>query len=56
MYEQFYTTAFIFFLSFSFFFSNFIYLLAVLHGLWDLSCQPGIKPMSPAVDAQSLNH
>ena len=45
-----------FFFKFVFFFSKFIYLLAVLHGLWDLSCQSGIKPMSPAVEAQSLNH
>ena len=54
MYEQFYTTA--FFFLFCIFFSNFIYLLAVLHGLQDLSCQPDIKPMSPAVEAQNLNH
>ena len=26
------------------------------HSMWDLSSQPGIGPMSPAVGAQNLNH
>lgn len=37
-----------FFFKFFLFLSNFIYLLAVLHGLWDPGCQSGITPMSPA--------
>ena len=27
-----------------------------LHGMWDLSSPRGIKPMPPAVEAQSPNH
>ena len=30
-------------------------ILAMQHGLWDLKYQTGVKPMPPAVDAQSLN-
>ena len=40
----------VFFLFFVFFF------LAVPHGIWDLSSQPEMEPMLPAVEAQSLNH
>ena len=26
------------------------------HSMWDLSSLPGTEPMSPAVEAQNLNH
>ena len=26
------------------------------HSMWDLSSLPGIEPVSPAVEAQNLNH
>ena len=32
------------------------FFLAVPHGIWDLSSQPEMEPMLPAVEAQSLNH
>ena len=32
------------------------FFLAAPHGLWDLSSQPGIEPVPPAVEAQSPNH
>ena len=38
----------------------FFFLLPIPCGMWDLSSPtrdgPGIKPMPPAVEAQSLNH
>ena len=39
-------------------FCLFVYLfgLQVACGMWDLSSPPGIKPVPPAVKAQSLNH
>ena len=32
------------------------FIFAALHGMWDLVPSPGIEPMSPAVEVQSLNH
>ena len=40
---------------FFFFCINFCF-LAMSHGIQDLSSQPGIKPMLPAVEACSLSH
>ena len=34
----------------------FFFFLAVQHGMWDLSSQPEMEPVLPAVEAQSLNH
>ena len=31
------------------------FFLAMPHGMWNLSSQPGIKPMPPALKAQHLN-
>ena len=28
----------------------------MLHGRWDLIPQPGIEPLPPALELQSLNH
>ena len=42
-----------------FFFLNqfkFVYLLTAPLGMWDLVPWPGIEPMTPAVEARSLNH
>lgn len=54
MYEQFYTTAFFFFFKFFPFLSNFIYLLAVLHGLWDPGLPNGCQTHVPCGGAQVL--
>ena len=40
--------------TFVFFFS--FYFLAMPCGMWDLSPQPGIEPVPPAVGVQSPNH
>ena len=34
----------------------YIFILAVLCSMWDLSSQPGIEPISPALESQSPNH
>jgi len=36
--------------------TRFFFFLAVPHGMWDLSSQPEMEPVLPAVEAQSLNH
>ena len=41
---------------FIYFFLDILFYLAALHGMQDLVPQPGIKPMPPAVEAQSHNH
>ena len=35
---------------------SFSFLFAMPHSLWDLVPKPRIKPVSPAVEAQSANH
>ena len=34
----------------------FLKFLAIPQGMWDLSSQPRVKPVSPMVEVQSLNH
>ena len=35
---------------------SFFFFLAMPWGIWDLSSQPGMEPVPPAVEAQGLNH
>ena len=32
------------------------FFLATLYSMWDLSSQPGIEPVPPALEAWNLNH
>lgn len=41
---------------YGFLFVNVIYLLAALHGMWDLSSLTWNGTQPPAVEARSLNH